>query len=172
MARTGNGKHTLTPQAAVDRLEAIYAGSCATLSAALDRYLASRKLPSAKERAAFRYPLLRVVCRQLGDAARTRRAYAKFQRPGVYATTVTHPNHFRRYLLEQLGPLVAEYAAEITVEVSDQEIPYPYILERVEDIGRVGVTSDDLARHFPTPLLSLVGDEVADGQLELSEGEP
>ena len=151
MARTTNGKHTLTPEAAVDRLEAIYAGACAALSRSLDRYLVTRKPPTAKDRAAFRYPLLRVVCREVGAAARTRRAYAKFQRPGVYATTVTHPGHFRRYLLEQLEPLVAEYGAEISVDVSSQEIPYPYVLERVEDIGRSGVTASELASHFPTP---------------------
>ena len=172
MGKTSNDKHTLTPEAAVDRLEAIYAGSCAALSRALDRYLATRKPPTAKDRAAFCYPLLRVVCRQVGDAARTRRAYAKFQRPGVYATTVTHPRHFRRYLLEQLEPLVAEYGAEIAVDASSQEIPYPYVLERVDDIGRSGVTASELAGHFPTPLLSLVGDEVADGQWEVPEGEP
>src|SRR5882724_6470120 len=172
MGKTPNDKQMLTPQAAVDHLEAIYAGSCAALGRALDRYLATRKPPTPKDRAAFRYPLLRVVCRHVGEAARTRRAYAKFQRPGVYATTVTHPRHFRRYLLEQLGPLVAEYAAEIAVEVSSQEIPYPYVLERVDDIGRTGVTASELAGHFPTPLLSLVGDEVADGQWEVPEGEP
>ena len=172
MGRSLNDKQTLTPEAAVDRLEAIYAGSCAALGRALDRYLATRKPPTPKDRAAFRYPLLRVVCRQVGAAARTRRAFAKFQRPGVYATTVTHPHHFRRYLLEQLQPLVAEYDAEITVEVSGQEIPYPYVLERVDDISRTGVTASELARHFPTPLLSLVGDEVVDGQWEVPEGEP
>ena len=102
MGRSPNDKQTLTPEAAVDRLEAIYAGSCAALGRALDRYLATRKPPTPKDRAAFRYPLLRVVCRQVGAAARTRRAFAKFQRPGVYATTVTHAHHFRRYLLEQL----------------------------------------------------------------------
>src|SRR5882724_357550 len=172
MGKTPNDKQMLTPQAAVDHLEAIYAGSCAALSRALDRYLATRKPPSAKDRAAFRYPLLRVVCHQVGAAARTRRAYAKFQRPGVYATTVTHPRHFRRYLLEQLEPLVAEYGAKITVEASSQEIPYPYVLERVDDVARTGVTASDLARHFPTPLLSLVGDAVVDGQWEVPEGEP
>ena len=172
MHKPSNSKHTLSPKAAIDRLEAIYAGSCAALSRALDRYLASRKPPTAKDRAGFRYPLLRVVCRNVGAPARTRRAFAKFQRPGVYATTVTHPAHFRRYLLEQLEPLVAEYDAEISVDVSDQEIPYPYVLERVEDIGRSGVTAGDLAQHFPTPLLSLVGDEVADGQWEAADGEP
>jgi AMP nucleosidase len=172
MGKTPNDKHALTPAAAVDRLEAIYAGSCAALARALDRYLASRKAPTSKDRTAFRYPLLRVECRHVGSAARTRRAFAKFQRPGVYATTVTHPRHFRKYLMEQLEPLVAEYGAEITVDVSAQEIPYPYVLERVDDIGRAGVTASELARHFPTPLLSLVGDEVADGQLEVPEGEP
>src|SRR6476620_9709232 len=170
MRRTTNDKHTLSPEAAVDRLEAIYAGSCAALSRALDRYLVTRKPPTAKDRTASRYPLLSVECRQIGPAARTRRAYAKFQRLGAYATTVTHPRHFRRYLLEQLEPLVAEYGAEITVEVSSQEIPYPYVLERVDDIGKSGVTASELASHFPTPLLSLVGDEVADGQLEVPEG--
>jgi hypothetical protein len=55
-------KRQLTPEAAVDRLEAIYAASCAALSRALDRYLASGTPPTPEERAAFRYPLLRVVC--------------------------------------------------------------------------------------------------------------
>jgi AMP nucleosidase len=172
MGKMPNSRVTLAPEAAVDRLDAIYAASCAALSRALDRYLATRKPPSARDRATFRYPLLRVVCRSIGPPARSRRAYAKFQRPGVYATTVTHPRHFRRYLLEQLEPLVAEYDAEISVDLSGQEIPYPYVLERVEDIARGGVTASELARHFPTPLLSLVGDEVADGQWEVPDGEP
>ncbi len=75
-------------------------------------------------------------------------------------------------MLEQLRPLVDEYAAEIEVGVSTQEIPFPYTMERVEEIGRKGITASELARHFPTPLLSLVGDEVADGQWEAPEGEP
>ena len=162
----------LSPRAAIDRLEAIYAASCGALTQALDRYLVTRQPPTAAERAAFRYPLLRVRYSDTGTSPRTRRAYAKFQRPGVYATTVTHPRHFRSYLLEQLAPLVGEYGAEIEVAVSTQEIPYPYTLERIEEIARSGVTASELARHFPTPRLSLVGDEVADGQWEAGEGEP
>ena len=75
-------KQQLTPEAAVDRLEAIYAASCAALSRALDLYLANCTPPTPEERAAFRYPLLRVVCHEIGAAARTRRAFAKFQQPG------------------------------------------------------------------------------------------
>jgi AMP nucleosidase len=163
---------SLTPHAAVDRLEEIYAASCEALTRALDRYLATREPPTPAERSAFRYPLLRVHYKDTGASPRTRRAYAKFQRPGIYATTVTHPRHFRSYLLEQLAPLVGEYGAEIEVAISTQEIPYPYTLERIEEIARTGVTASELARHFPTPRLALVGDEVADGQWEVPEGEP
>ena len=160
-------------EAALDRLEKLYADASSALVAALDRYLATREPPSLETRAQFRYPLLRIVHR---DAARTlpshRRAFARLQSPGVYETTITHPAAFRRYLLEQLTPLVAEYGARIEIAVSDQEIPYPYVLERADEIAGAGVTSADLARHFPTPPLSAVGAEIADGQWEHREGQP
>ena len=129
--------------------------SCAALGRALDRYLATAQ--AADGRGARRLPLSAAARRlppRSARAARTRRAFAKFQRPGVYETTVTQPRHFRSYLLEQLEPLVAEYGAEIEVGVSDQEIPYPYVLERVDEHRRRGVTAGELARHFPTPLLA------------------
>ena len=167
-----NNGQRLTPEAAVDRLEELYAKASAALVRALDRFLDTGEPPTEKERLAFRYPLLRVINYGIDPPPRTRRAYAKFQRPGVYETTITHPSYFRNYLLEQLRPLVAEYGAEIEVGVSTQEIPFPYTMERVDEIGRKGISASDLARHFPTPRLSLVGDEVADGEWEAPEGEP
>lgn len=172
MGKRQDTHHALTPEAAIDRLEELYAKGSSALVRALDRYLDTRVPPTPEERAAFRYPLLRVIHYGTAEPPRTRRAFAKFQRPGVYETTVTHPRFFRRYLLEQLRPLVAEYGAEIEVGVSTQEIPFPYTMERVDEIGRKGITAVELARHFPTPLLSLVGDEVADGEWEAPEGEP
>ena len=163
----------LCPTAAVDRLEAIYQSASSGLATALDAFLTGRRPPTPAERAQFRYPLLRV--RYAGDGTpppATRRAYAKLQRPGVYETTITHPRAFRSYLLEQLEPLVADYGATLEVALSDQEIPYPYVLERAEELARVGVTSAELARHFATPQLSVVGDEIADGDYDLIEGEP
>ncbi len=163
----------LSPTDAVDRLEVLYQSASGGLATALDAFLASRRPPTPAERAQFRYPLLRV--RYAGNGTPppvTRRAYAKLQRPGVYETTVTHPRAFRSYLLEQLEPLVADYGATLEVAPSNQEIPYPYVLERAEELARAGVTSAELARHFATPQLSVVGDEIADGDYELIEGEP
>ena len=79
-----------TPDAAVNRLEAQHGAAVAALRAALDRVLAGGAPPDAAERARFRYPLLRVTHAPTGAAPpRIRRAWAKFQAPGTYATTVT-----------------------------------------------------------------------------------
>jgi len=162
-----------TAEAAVDRLETLYGAASAALVAALDRYLGTGEPPSAQTRAAFRYPLLRIVHRDLARPQPThQRAFGRLQHAGIYETTITHPRAFRRYLLEQLQPLLAEYGAKIEVAVSDQEIPYPYVLERADELARGKVTAADLARHFPTPQLAAVGDEIADGQWENRKGQP
>jgi len=155
--------HDLTPEAAVDQLIALHAAATSSLKSCLDRYFDTRKPPSEDERRSFCYPELIATYSAAGLQPRIARAYAKFQGPGTYATTVTHPDHFRRYLIEQLSHLVRDYGATIRVAVSEQEIPYPYVLESGDDLGRNGVTAAEVALHFPIPRLALVGDEIADG---------
>ncbi|WP_296572964.1 AMP nucleosidase [Phreatobacter sp.] len=156
----------LTPDAAIDRLETLYNEAATALRAALARYLDGGAPPTPQERARFVYPEIAVTYAPERAAPRNRRAYAKFSRPGLYATTVTQPGFFRRYLLDQLRPLAEEYGAVLDVRPSTQEIPYPYVLEGVDEFSAGGRTPAELARHFPVPLLSLVGDEVADGTFE------
>ncbi|MBU2533810.1 MAG: AMP nucleosidase [Alphaproteobacteria bacterium] len=163
----------LTPAGAVDRLEDLYCDATSAIERALDHYLQTRQPPSAKERLRFCYPMLRVIHRDgLEPRPPNRRAFARLQRPGVFETTITHPEHFRSYLLEQLVPLVEEFGAEIEVARSLQEIPYPYVFERNEDIVTAGVQASELARYFPTPDLAAVGDEIADGVYDQVAGGP
>ncbi len=171
MSQTKGRKPTkrskLSPEAAVEQLEERYQSAVAALEKAFDAYLRHSKPPTAKERSAFRYPLLRVLCSEVPETPpQNRRAFAKLQRPGVYETTITHPGFFREYLLEQLRPLVSEFGAELEVTTSEQEIPYPYVLERTHEATEAGVNAGELARHFPTPNLALVGDQVADGLVD------
>jgi AMP nucleosidase len=161
----------LSPDEAVDRLETIHAYAVQAQRDALARFAAGGAPPDAEERRQFRYPELRLEWSPSGPVPATRRAWGKFQAPGVYATTVTQPGFFRPYLLEQLRPLVAEYGASVGVRVSEQEMPYPYVLDRGDELAGSNASPAELARYFPTPLLSAVGDEVADGLWSFEAGE-
>jgi AMP nucleosidase len=160
------------PEIAVDRLAALHAAATQALQAALARYLDGGPPPTHAERLQFRYPELRITYQPTGPMPRINRATAKFQAPGTYSTTVTQAGHFRPYLLEQLRPLVADYGASLEVGLSAQEIPYPYVVEPGASLARAGITSRDLATWFPVPLLSVVGDEIADGLWLEHAGEP
>lgn len=162
---------SFTPESAVDRLEELHSAATAGMKTCLERFIATRRPPSAKERRSFCYPALSVRYTAEGVQPPIARAYAKFQGPGLYATTVTQPAHFRRYLVDQLRHLCADYGATISVGVSDQEIPYPYVLEAGIDMTGGAVNAAELALHFPAPRLSAVGDEIADGEWRARAGE-
>ena len=166
-----SGRPFTTPEEAVNELERLYASATEALRAALDDFLEGRQSPSPQTWQRFRYPELRVSYFPSGDHPSNRRAYAKFESSGVYTTTVTHPSAFRAYLLEQLRPLTAEYGATLEVGYGAQEIPYAYVTESLEKLGQT-VTAEELARFFPVPLLSAVGDDIADGLHGLRAGEP
>ncbi|MFK8250404.1 AMP nucleosidase [Ancylobacter terrae] len=160
------------PEQAVERLEELYEAAVTAERAALDRFFAERTPPSHDERARFRYPELRLHWHPTGPLPKMRRAWAKLQVPGAYATTVTHPRAFRAYLLAQLRPLVADFGVALEVRQSGQEIPYPYVLDGGDELARGGATAEELARYFPIPTLSAVGDEIADGLWNYHSGEP
>ncbi len=161
-----------TPEEAIAALAVRYDAAADRLREAITRFVAGGPPPSREERARFVYPELRAIYEQDGLPPKTQRAFAKFQEPGIYATTVTHPATFKAYLLEQLRPLVSEYGARLEVGPSRQEIPYPYVLERGDELAHGEVAAADLAQHFPTPALAEVGDEVADGLWTETPGAP
>ena len=154
---------TLPPTEAVSQLSALHASATSNLKAALDAYLKNRTVPSAEQRASWRYPELRVTYEANGLQPSIARAYAKFQGPGAYATTVTHPGHFSRYLIDQLSYLVKDYGATIEVLPSQQEIPYPYVLEKGDDLGAGGVSAAELALRYGADLIPFYATRRPDG---------
>lgn len=152
-----------TPEAVIDALQERYERAVSALRLALARYLETGLPPDAASRQAFCYPGLTLTYRPEGPTPMNRRAFAKFSGPGIFGTTVTQPAAFRSYLLEQLTPLMQDYGAIAHVGLSRQEIPYPYVVESGDELAQGHVTAADLARFFPVPLLSVVGDEIADG---------
>ena len=151
--------------AIVDRLNELYLQSVQTLRRALQAYLTKGEKPDAGARleGAFTYPELRIVYTGERKTARLSRAYARLTTPAVYSATITKPDFFRGYLIEQLSLLVEDFEVDIEVGRSQQEIPYPYVLDGAEDLALDAVSSQELARWFPATDLAHIGDEVADG---------
>jgi AMP nucleosidase len=143
-----------TAEQAVDRLAELHERATRALSLALKRYLKDRVEPDAEQRSLFRYPELRLTYEYQGEVPATTRAYAKVQLPGTYSVTVTHPTAFRNYLLEQLVPLMHDFTVKVEVGVSEQDIPYPYVVEQGDELAGSGVTAAALARVFPSTDLS------------------
>ncbi|MDB5455038.1 MAG: nucleosidase [Caulobacter sp.] len=151
--------------AVVERLNEEYERAVGALRTALRAYLENGVRPDPQSRfdGTFAYPELRLVYDPEALPPKLARAYARLSRPGVYATTVTRPNQFRDYLVEQLSLLMDDYQVEIEIDRSRQEIPYPYVLDASIDLNQADVRSEDIARFFPTTDLAFIGDEIADG---------
>ncbi len=155
---------TMTAEAALDRLEDLYSRSVGNLQAAVKAYVdnGTRPDPVARTEGLFAYPELRV--RWIGDGPRPQqgRSYARLTKPGLYATTITRPDLYRDYLVEQLSLLQQDYGATFEVAPSRQEIPFPYVLDGA-DVALDPTMTADIARYFPTTDLAHIGDEIADG---------
>jgi AMP nucleosidase len=151
-----------TPVEAVNLLETLHARAVAALIAAVKRFAEGGAPPSAEERMRFRYPELRVTYLPAGPAPKLARAFGQLTWPGEYAVTITQPDYFRDYLIDQLTLLVQDYGAELSVRVSETEIPYSFVLD-AGSAAFENVPAEELARHFPNPRLAQVGDAVVDG---------
>ena len=161
-----------TPEAAVDRLAMLYRQAVDALGGSLKQFLKEGTRPDAAQLRLFRYPELRLTW--LGDEPQPNsvRAWAKVQVPGTYCITVTHPDAFRAYLLEQLRPLMTEFRVRVEVGVSQQAIPYPYVVEQGDELAGSGVTASELARIFPSTDLAAATDVNADGLVDWQTTDP
>ncbi len=164
----------MNAHALVDQLAEIHAASVANLRAALKAFIADGTPPGLADRAGglFAYPELHLHWAPAADVPRLSRAYARLVQPGHYAVTITHPNHFRRYLTEQIALLQADYGATFSVQRAHVEIPFPYVLDGASDLTLDATAARVLARHFPTTELKHIGDELADGLWEQPAGDP
>ena len=155
----------------LDKLEAQYNAAVQALRHAITTFITDGTLPDAKQRAAglFVYPQLRVSWDGAAPDQRLTRAFGRFSRAGCYDTTITQPALLRDYLCEQLELLTSEYNVTIDVLPSQQEIPYPYV---IDGLALDRSMSAGMAQHFPTTQLAMIGDENADGLLPEGETLP
>ncbi len=158
----------------VDRLEIEYRKTVEALRGALKNFLDGGPPPDPALRrdGAFCYPELRLNWPAGNAFPRISRAYARIGAPGRYAITVTRPHLYRDYLIEQLSLLSQDFDVEIEVGRSNQEMPFPYVLDGQADVALADIGSAEIARHFPTTELAHIGDEIADGAWATDHARP
>lgn len=156
-----------TPEAIVDALEELYSKSVKALSDALKAYLDDGTVPSQSDRedGIFTYPLLTIRYNPDGPPPPISRAFGKMSEAGIYQTTMTRPDYYRDYLIEQLSLLLNDYDVTVEVGPSDSEIPYGYVWDAASAAGLQDISPAELARWFPSTSLVEIGDETADGEL-------
>lgn len=154
----------LNANEAIDRLEQLYEASLLALREAISQYIENGTVPDLQARAEglFAYPQLEVTWDGSSQTPYRTRAYGRFARPGKYVTTLTRPELFRKYLYSQLSILEKDYNATFTVSASQQEMPYPFVIDG-SDLVLDRTMTAGLAMSFPTTDLAKIVDDVSDG---------
>ena len=150
-----------TPDIIVAELSRLYDAAVTALRDDVAAYVANGVPPAPARRKLWCYPQLRIDYTGSVRNPDSTRAFGRLARSGSYACTVTRPALFADYLREQLALLIDGYDVTIGVSISQQEIPFPYVLDASAELGTIRPI--DLAAHFPTTELAHIGDELADG---------
>ncbi len=150
------------PVAAVAHLEKLYAQATQFLGKAFAAAVAQGK-PTARLRAYYPEIRLTVVSH---DKIDSRLSFGHVAHPGTYATTVTRPDLFRNYLIQQLTLLMDNHAVPVQIGLSDTPIPLHFAVAGNPDLsvphqGELDFTLRDV---FDVPDLSTTNDDIVNGQ--------
>ncbi|MDP3701283.1 MAG: AMP nucleosidase [Hylemonella sp.] len=160
--------------AALAHVRHIYDSSIAHLRAGMQRFVAGDD--SAGPVRAF-YPLVRIrtetVLRQPAGA-QERLSYGFVAGPGVFETTLTRPDLFHHYYLEQFRLLLLNHGAVLEVTTSKQPIPVHFSFAENEHIeGNLSAERRQMMRDwFDLPDLGAMDDGIANGTYEPQPGRP
>ena len=160
--------HFDDPQAALDQVRAIYDGSVNHLRSALKSFVAGDPL-AARVRAC--YPFVRVRTDTVARAD-SRLSYGFVSGPGTYETTLTRPDLFGAYYLEQFRLLLKNHQVALEVGTSAQPIPVHFSFAENDHIeGNLTPERRLLMRdRFDLPDLNEMDDGIANGTFEAAPG--
>ena len=104
--------------------------------------------------------------------ADSRLSFGHISSPGTYETTITRPDLFTNYLIEQTGLLLNNYNIAVTVGISDTPIPIHFAIMNDADVLNPNGTMMDFALRdvFDVPELSSINDNIVDGNIDRDNG--
>ena len=154
--------------AALAQVQALYQRAVVHLRQALHQYVRAGGA-SAPQRVRACYPFVRLHCQHAhggpGAGAPSRLSYGFVAGPGRYETTLTRPDLFASYYLEQFELLLHNHGGALEVGVSNQPIPLHFALVEHEHLeGELSPAQRAALRDcFDLPDLSQMDDGIANG---------
>ncbi|WP_233557055.1 MULTISPECIES: AMP nucleosidase [Gemmobacter] len=151
------------PTAAVDRLQDLYDAAVAHLTAGFNAVMQGNR-PETRLRAC--YPEIRLVTTSFAKAD-SRLSFGHVAQPGTYVATITRPDLFRNYLIQQLGLLIENHGVPIAIGPSQTPIPVHFALANRPGVlvPQEGVLDFPLRDVFDVPDLATTNDDIVNGVL-------
>ena len=147
--------------AAVARLESLYSEASDFLCKMFSEHAGGAQ-PPARYRAF--YPEIRV---SISSYAQTdsRMSFGHMATPGTYATTITRPDLFRNYLLQQIGLLLKNHKVPVLIGPSETPMPVHFAVANDADVTvpQEGAMEYPLRDAFDVPDLSTTHDAIVNG---------
>ena len=149
------------PAAAVERLDLIYQAQTEHIRDRFARLIETRRL-AARVRAT--YPEIRLESSTFAHID-SRLSYGHVSGPGTYATTVTRPKLFAKYLQNQIGLLVRNHGVPVTIGPSQSPIPLHFAFaDGIHVEGEIAGRNDQPLRDmFDVPDLAVMDDAIVNG---------
>ena len=149
------------PVAAVDRLTELYEIATGFLT---ERFTESLKEGTPHHRFRAFYPEIRLISKSFVKAD-SRLAFGHVAEPGVYATTITRPDLFRNYRIEQIALVIRTHGQPVSIGTSDTPIPVHFAVLRdsQHDVPQEGVLRFQLRDYFDVPDLATMNDDIVNG---------
>ena len=159
------------PAAALRHAQSLYAQAIGHLQGAMQAFL-RQPLPRPAQRVRACYPFVRLQCSHSGlppgQTEPGRPSYGFVAGPGRYETTLTRPDLYADYYLEQFRLLLVNHGGELEVGVSHQPIPIHFAYAEHDQVE--GELSDAhraaLRDAFDLPDLTAMDDGIANGTHE------
>lgn len=155
---------------ALARVREIYDANTAYLR---ERFQAFATGGKVKERVRTCYPYVQITTTS-ASRADTRLAYGFVPEPGVYSTTLTRPDVFESYYLEQFRQLLRNHDEPLEVGVSDTPIPIHFAWKgsmhlegELQPEQMTGVSE-----YFDLPDLNYMDDSIVNGTSRTALGKP
>jgi AMP nucleosidase len=151
---------------AVNYIHEIYDINTAKLIKSFDSICNGEK---NKEINAAHYPAIAFNIKSEDIKTNGRLSFGIAQEPGVYYTTVTRPDVFDHYFVEQIGLLLENHGIDVMIGESNWPMPLPFVI----DHSTVSLTPKQIARikeGFVLPDLSRIDDTIANGIYKSENG--